>query len=115
MRQYRLELRSRHLDARSAGVEPSMVIPGRAKGASPESITPDSGYGFRARPFGPSRNDDGEIGARRSRHALTSCRRGMARNPVAGDVDAATDPDAVVLEHVIEEPGQSLRAARAAD
>ena len=52
------------LEPRSAGVEPSMVIPGRAKGASPESIIPDSGNGFRARPFGPSRNDDGESGAR---------------------------------------------------
>ena len=34
-----------------------IVIPGRAKGASPESIITGRGYGFRARPFGPSRND----------------------------------------------------------
>ena len=33
------------------------VIPGRAEGASPESISPIRGYGFRARPCGPSRND----------------------------------------------------------
>jgi hypothetical protein len=41
-----------------AGLSP--VIPGRAEGASPESILPDRVYGFRARPFGPSRNDDGD-------------------------------------------------------
>jgi hypothetical protein len=30
----------------------------RAMAANPESILPDRGYGFRARPFGPSRNDE---------------------------------------------------------
>jgi tRNA (guanine37-N1)-methyltransferase len=30
----------------------------RAKPANPESITPNRDYGFRARPFGPSRNDE---------------------------------------------------------
>ena len=35
-----------------------LVIPGRREAASPESIFADSGYGFRARPFGPSRNDE---------------------------------------------------------
>src|SRR6185369_9493264 len=33
------------------------VIPGRRAAASPESISPIRGYGFRARPYGPSRND----------------------------------------------------------
>ena len=50
------------------------IIPGRAESASPESIATrhevikgerlslsDSGYGFRARPFGPPRNDDLEL------------------------------------------------------
>src|SRR5690242_18201830 len=32
-----------------------------ARSASPESITPSLGYGFRAWPCGPSRNDDVEI------------------------------------------------------
>lgn len=35
-----------------------LVIPGRVEDASPESITPGCGYGFRAWPYGPSRNDD---------------------------------------------------------
>ncbi len=35
----------------------TVVIPGRRKAANPESINPDWEYGFRARPFGPSRND----------------------------------------------------------
>jgi hypothetical protein len=39
------------------------VIPGRREAASPESIFADGGYGFRARPFGPSRNDE-SMGAR---------------------------------------------------
>ena len=38
------------------------VIPGRAESASPESITPVRKYGFRARPFGPPRNDGRESG-----------------------------------------------------
>ena len=33
----------------------SSVIPGRAAGASPESMLTDRGYGFRARRFAPSR------------------------------------------------------------
>src|SRR3954454_2801882 len=37
---------------------PSSVIPGHAEGVSPESIISVPGYGFRARPCGPSRNDD---------------------------------------------------------
>jgi error-prone DNA polymerase len=36
------------------------VIPGRDEVASPESIIPIRGYGFRAQPFGLSRNDGGE-------------------------------------------------------
>ena len=37
---------------------PSNVIPGRAEGANPESIVRSAAeYGFRVRPFGPSRND----------------------------------------------------------
>jgi benzoyl-CoA-dihydrodiol lyase len=37
---------------------PSNVIPGRAEGANPESIARSAvEYGFRVRPFGPSRND----------------------------------------------------------
>jgi len=37
---------------------PSNVIPGRAEGANPESIARSAAeYGFRVRPFGPSRND----------------------------------------------------------
>ena len=35
----------------------SPVIPGRHEVASPESITTTRDYGFRARPYGPSRND----------------------------------------------------------
>ena len=40
----------------------AIVIPGRREAANPESILPESilpvyGYGFRVRPFGPSRND----------------------------------------------------------
>ena len=38
------------------GIE--FVIPGRAKGAGPESITPACDYGFRTRRFAPIRNDD---------------------------------------------------------
>ena len=34
------------------------VIPGRREAASPESITPICDYGFRARAFGASRNDE---------------------------------------------------------
>jgi hypothetical protein len=34
------------------------VIPGRREAANPESINTDRDYGFRARPFGPSRNDE---------------------------------------------------------
>jgi hypothetical protein len=41
------------------GTIASDVIPGRAEGASPESILRDRGYGFRTRPSGPSRNDRG--------------------------------------------------------
>jgi len=37
----------------------SAVIPGRREAASPEPIILNAAaYGFRARPFGPSRNDD---------------------------------------------------------
>jgi hypothetical protein len=35
-----------------------LVIPGRREAANPESILPDWGYGFRARAFGASRNDE---------------------------------------------------------
>ncbi len=35
----------------------NLVIPGRDEVANPESITTSRGYGFRAWPFGPSRND----------------------------------------------------------
>src|SRR2546423_11125353 len=38
----------------------SPVIPGRDEVANPESISPIRGYGFRAQPFGLSRNDSGE-------------------------------------------------------
>jgi hypothetical protein len=34
-----------------------MVIPGRREAASPESILPALGYGFRARAYGAPRND----------------------------------------------------------
>ncbi len=34
------------------------VIPGRREAASPESIFQGGGYGFRARAFGASRNDN---------------------------------------------------------
>src|SRR5690242_4751950 len=37
----------------------SLVIPGCAAGAGPESITPTRGYGFRARDVVAPRNDDG--------------------------------------------------------
>ncbi len=37
------------------------VIPGRAEGANPESITTAAEYGFRARRFAASRNDSREI------------------------------------------------------
>jgi FAD/FMN-containing dehydrogenase/Fe-S oxidoreductase len=36
------------------------VIPGRREAASPESMTTSPEYGFRAPPFGRSRNDDGD-------------------------------------------------------
>ena len=35
----------------------SFVIPGRRAAANPESIINDRDYGFRAQPFGLSRND----------------------------------------------------------
>jgi hypothetical protein len=35
----------------------SSVIPGRAEGAGPESITPVCDYGFRVRRFAAPRND----------------------------------------------------------
>jgi hypothetical protein len=35
------------------------VIPGRAEGADPESITPVAEYGFRVRHFVAPRNDGG--------------------------------------------------------
>ena len=38
---------------------PASVIPGRREAASPESMTTALEYGFRVRPFGPSRNDSG--------------------------------------------------------
>jgi ATP-dependent helicase HrpB len=41
----------------------SAVIPGRREAASPESIDEGGGYGFRARAFGASRNDDLSPGA----------------------------------------------------
>ena len=41
-------------------MNPSAVIPGRRAAASPEPITNDSEYGFRARAFGASRNDSGK-------------------------------------------------------
>ncbi len=41
----------------------STVIPGRREAANPESITPAYDYGFRARAFGASRNDNVEVGA----------------------------------------------------
>jgi hypothetical protein len=37
---------------------PFFVIPGRAKGAGPESIIPVREYGFRARRFAAPRNDE---------------------------------------------------------
>ena len=39
----------------------------------------------------------------------------MVRNPVARDVDAAANPHAVVLKHIIEKFCKSLGAARASD
>ncbi len=36
------------------------VIPGRAEGASPESITRGDEYGFRVRRFAAPRNDEGK-------------------------------------------------------
>ena len=41
----------------------SAVIPGRREAASPESILHGRGYGFRARVFGASRNDNVKFGA----------------------------------------------------
>ncbi len=38
-------------------LNPPLVIPGRAEGASPESITTAAEYGFRARRFAVPRND----------------------------------------------------------
>ena len=43
--------------ARRSPSRPLPVIPGRRETANPESITPAGDYGFRVRPFGPSRND----------------------------------------------------------
>jgi DNA helicase-2/ATP-dependent DNA helicase PcrA len=39
----------------------SSVIPGRAEGASPESMSTEQEAGSRARPFGPSRNDSEQV------------------------------------------------------
>jgi hypothetical protein len=39
----------------------SIVIPGRAAWREPGIHTPDGGYGFRARSFAASRNDDGVV------------------------------------------------------
>jgi hypothetical protein len=40
------------------GTRLALVIPGRREAASPESINADWDYGFRARAFGASRNDE---------------------------------------------------------
>ena len=39
----------------------------------------------------------------------------MLRVPVAGDVDAAGDPDLFVVEDIVDEAGEGSGAARAAD
>jgi hypothetical protein len=41
------------------GTNSPLVIPGRREAANPESINTNRGYGFRGRPCGPSRNDEG--------------------------------------------------------
>jgi hypothetical protein len=46
----------------------SAIIPGRREAASPESILPGGGYGFRAPAFGRPRNDAETLG---SAHATT--------------------------------------------
>jgi hypothetical protein len=37
------------------------VIPGRAEGASPESMSTNREYGFRVRRYAAPRNDGGEV------------------------------------------------------
>src|SRR5215471_15777960 len=49
------------------------------------------------------------------RIALRYRRGRMVRNPVARDVNAAANPNSVVLEHVIKKFRQALRAAGTAD
>ena len=49
----------RRRDRRQGEVDDDLVvIPGRREAASPESIFQGGGYGFRARAFGASRNDN---------------------------------------------------------
>ena len=47
----------------TSGATSSAVIPGRAEGASPESITTDSEYGFRARGLAPAPRNNAEADA----------------------------------------------------
>ena len=53
----------RLLGQSTSGAAHSAVIPGRAEGASPESITTDSEYGFRARGLAPAPRNDAEADA----------------------------------------------------
>jgi hypothetical protein len=60
-----------------------MVIPGRAEGASPESITTASDYGFRARPFGPSRNDGRRDWRKSTRNRAGGAQKSLAPLPAS--------------------------------
>ena len=53
-------------------IEPSASFRGAPKARARNLITTGWEYGFRARPFGPSRNDSGEIGATSSENALAA-------------------------------------------
>src|SRR5437016_3568182 len=55
------QFRGRQSEMLPIGTGALAVIPGRAKGASPESITTAWAYGFRARRFAARRNDGGEV------------------------------------------------------
>jgi hypothetical protein len=50
-------VRSQDFRGQESGRNIDSLIPGRAEGASPESISTDSEYGFRTAAFGGFRND----------------------------------------------------------
>src|SRR5258706_313591 len=72
------------------GARKMPVIPGRRAAASPESITTDGEYGFRARPFGPSRNDQRSIPCRNHPQENRQCHHANPRKPKVSNCSAMT-------------------------